>query len=232
MKGRCASWATACRVPGAHAERMRPGSHAAAIALVVLAALAFANVRATATASGSAWLASGEVRYVARDALTSWSGVAPVSELLLSFDPRDPGSLRLEARVQPAAFDSGNRLRDGRARASVFETDAFPDALLVAVAAGAPPVPALEPGRALTLMLDAELTLHGVTLPYRIEARLSTSSDASGNPSYRAEADFEVSLTAHDMRRPTLLTLVTDDLVRVSLVATARPDPAPSSTTR
>jgi polyisoprenoid-binding protein YceI len=211
---------------------MRPGSRTAAVALVVLGAVAFATAGATATASGNAWLASGEVRYVARDALTSWSGVAPVSELRLSFDPRDPGSLQLEARMQPAAFDSGNRLRDGRARATVFETDAFPDALLVAAAEGEPPLPALEPGQSLTLTLDAELTLHGVTLPYRFDARLSASQDAAGNPSYRAEADFEVSLTAHGMRRPTLLTLVTDDLVRVSLVATARPDPAPNSTTR
>jgi polyisoprenoid-binding protein YceI len=211
---------------------MRSGARTAAVALVVLGAVAFMSAGAIAAASGDAWLASGEVRYEARDALTSWRGVAPVSELRLSFDPREPGSLRLEARVQPAAFDSGNRLRDGRARASVFETDAFPDALLVAAADAAPPIPPLEPGRSLTLTLDAELTLHGVTLPYRIDARLSASRDASGTPSYRAEADFEVSLTAHGMRRPTLLTLVTDDLVRVSLVATARPGPAPSSTTR
>ncbi|MBW6454807.1 MAG: hypothetical protein K0A98_02890 [Trueperaceae bacterium] len=80
--------------------------------------------------------------------------------------------------MEPAAFDSGNRLRDGRARASVCETDAFPESLLL------------------------------------------------------AEADFEVSLTAHGMRRPALLGLVTDDLVQVSLVATARPDPVPSPTTR
>jgi polyisoprenoid-binding protein YceI len=234
MKGRCASWATACGAPWAQPGGMRPGSRTTAVALVVLGAVTFMTSGAIAAASSNAWLATGEVRYLARDALTSWSGVAPVDELRLSFDPRDPGSLRLEARVQPAAFDSGNRLRDGRARASVFETDAFPDAWLVAAAAedGAPPAPALEPGRALTLTLDAELTLHGVTLPYRIEARLSATRDAAGDPSYRAEADFEVSLTAHGMRRPTLLTLVTDDLVRVSLVATARPDPAPSSTTR
>jgi len=210
---------------------MRPWTRPA-VALAALAALTFTGALASGTLSPDAWLASGEVSYVARDALTSWSGVAPVSELRLSFDPRDPGSLQLEARLQPAAFDSGNRLRDGRARASVFETDAFPEALLVATAHGGPAVSALETGGSLTLTLNAELTLHGVTLPYRLEARLSASRDADGNPSYRAEADFEVSLTAHGMRRPALLGLVTDDLVQVSLVATARPDPAPSSTTR
>ncbi len=211
---------------------MRPWSRPATVALAALAALTFMGAGATGTLTGDAWRASGEVRYVARDALTSWTGVAPVSELRLSFDPRDPSSLRFEARVQPAAFDSGNRLRDGRARASVFETDAYPEALLVAAAAAGPQVSALEPGGSLTLTLDAELTLHGVTLPYRLEARLSASQDAAGNASYRAEVDFEVSLTAHGMRRPALLTLVTDDLVQVSLVATAHPDPAPSSTTR
>jgi polyisoprenoid-binding protein YceI len=209
---------------------MRTTSRTAAVTLVALVAAALAG--ATATASEDAWIASGEVRYVARDALTSWSGVAPVSEIRLSFDPGDPASLRVEARLEPAAFDSGNRLRDGRARASVFETDAFPEARLVAAAVPAPEVAALELGGSLTLMLDVELTLHGVTLPYRVEARLSASRDEDGNPRYRAEAEFEVSLTAHGMRRPALLGLVTDDLVQVSLVATANPDPAPSPTTR
>ena len=232
MKGRCASWATAGGTRRAQPEGMRTWSRTAAVALVALAAAAFAGAGATARATEGAWIASGEVRYVARDALTSWSGVAPVSEIRLSFDPRDPASLRVEARVEPAAFDSGNRLRDGRARATVFETDAFPEARLVAVAERGPEVAALELGDALTLMLDAELTLHGVTLPYRVEARLSASRDEDGNPSYRAEAEFEVSLTAHGMRRPSLLGLVTDDLVRVSLVATANPDPAPRPTTR
>lgn len=232
MKRRCASWATAPGVPRAQPERMSHGSRPSAVALATLAALTLTVAGATGSDSAGAWIASGEVRYVARDALTSWSGAAPVSELRLSFDPLDPGSLRLEARLQPAAFDSGNRLRDGRARASVFETEAFPEALLVAAAEGGPQDAALEPGDSLTLTLDAELTLHGVTLPYRLEARLSAAQDAAGNPSYRAETAFELSLTAHGMRRPALLGLVTDDLVQVSLVATAHPDRAPSSTTR
>ena len=211
---------------------MGPRSRPAAAALAVFAALLCSGAGATGAFAADAWRTVAEVRYVARDALTSWSGVAPVSGLRLSFDPRDPGSLRLEARVEPAAFDSGNRLRDGRARASVFETDAFPETLLVAAAEGRPGVTALGPGESITLTLVAELTLHGVTQPYRIEARLSASEDAEGRASYRATADFEVSLTAHGMRRPALLGLVTDDLVQVSLVATAHRDPAPSSTTR
>jgi polyisoprenoid-binding protein YceI len=211
---------------------MRPRSRPAAVAFAVFTALLGSVVGAGGAFAADDWRTDAEVRYVARDALTSWSGVAPVSALRLSFDPRDPGSLRLEARVEPAAFDSGNRLRDARARASVFETDAFPEARLVATAEDRPGITALAPGEPVTLMLAAELTLHGVTLPYRIEVRLSASESAEGRASYRAEADFEVSLTAHGMRRPALLGLVTDDLVRVSLVATAHPVPAPRSTTR
>jgi polyisoprenoid-binding protein YceI len=211
---------------------MRPRSRPAAVAFAVFTALLGSGVGASGAFAADAWRTDAEVRYVARDALTSWSGVAPVSALRLSFDPRDPGSLRLEARVEPAAFDSGNRLRDARARASVFETDTFPEARLVATAEDRPGITALAPGEPVTLMLAAELTLHGVTLPYRIEVRLSASESAEGRASYRAEADFEVSLTAHGMRRPALLGLVTDDLVRVSLVATAHPVPAPRSTTR
>jgi len=211
---------------------MIPWPRLALAALAALASPLAPHAGASGVPAGDAWLTSGEVRYLARDPLASWSGVAPASAILLAFDPRDPGALRLETRVEPAAFDSGNRLRDGRARATVFDTDDYPEARLVAAAAADETLPPLAPGDTITLPLDAELTLHGVTLAYRLEVRLSAEEDAEGHARYRAEAEFEVSLTAHGMRRPTLLGLVTDDLVTVSLVATARPDPTPSSTTR
>ena len=179
-----------------------------------------------------AWRTAGEVRYEARDALATWTGVAPLEALALWFDPGDPGNLRLEAVVLPAAFDSGNALRDTRARRAVFDTERFPEARLVAVAAPGGVAAAPELGATVALTLDAELTLHGVTLPYRLQVRLTAQADADGKPRYLAETAFEMSLSAHGMRRPTLLALVTDDLVRVSVAAWAHPDPGPNSTTR
>jgi polyisoprenoid-binding protein YceI len=211
----------------------------AACAVVLAAWSAAAREGAALVSEGAAlvseavaWRTAGEVRYEARDALATWTGVAPLEALDLRFDPGDPGALRLEVVVLPAAFDSGNALRDVRARRSLFETERFPEARLVAVAAPGGVAAAPEPGATVAFTLDAELTLHGVTLPYRLEVRLTAQADADGNTRYLAETAFEVSLTAHGMRRPALLALVTDDLVRVSVTAWAHPDPEPNSTTR
>ncbi len=204
----------------------------AACAVVLAAWSAAAHEGVALVREAVAWRTAGEVRYEARDALATWTGVAPLEALDLWFDPGEAGDLRLEAVVLPAAFDSGNALRDMRARRSVFETERFPEARLVAVAAPGGVAAAPELGATVALTLDAELTLHGVTLPYRLEVRLTAQVDADGNPSYLAETEFEMSLSAHGMRRPALLALVTDDLVRVSVAAWARLDPVPSSTTR
>lgn len=212
---------------------MRSNPARTAIALVACAAVLVAWTAAAREGANEAdaWRTGGEVRYEARDALATWTGVAPLEVLDLWFDPGDPGALRLEAVVLPAAFDSGSALRDARARRSVFESERFPEARLVAVAAPGGAA-AAGPGTPVALTLDAELTLHGVTLPYRIEVRLAAEEDPDGRARYLAETVFEVSLTAHGMRRPALLALVTDDLVRVSVTAWAHPDPGPSSTTR
>jgi polyisoprenoid-binding protein YceI len=213
---------------------MRSNPARTAIALVACAAVLVAWTAAAREGAieADAWRTGGEVRYEARDALATWSGVAPLEVLDLFFDPDDLGALRLEAVVLPAAFDSGSALRDARARRSVFDSERFPEARLVAVAAPGGGGAAAGPRTPVALTLDAELTLHGVTLPYRIEVRLTAEADADGHPRYLAETVFEVSLSAHGMRRPALLALVTDDLVRVSVTAWAHPDPGPSSTTR
>lgn len=204
----------------------------AACAAVLAAWSAAASEDPALAGRAIAWRAAGEVHYEARDALATWTGVAQLEALDMWFDPDDPGALRLEAVVSPAAFDSGNALRDVRARRSVFETERFPEARLVAVAAPGGVSAAPGPGATVALTLDAELTLHGVTLPYRLEVRLTSQADADANPRYLAETAFDVSLTAHGMRRPALLALVTDDRVRVSVTAWAHPDPEPNSTTR
>jgi polyisoprenoid-binding protein YceI len=198
-------------------------------------------VWAAATAArdaGATWTAGGEVRYEARDALSAWSGVAEIADLVVTLDPEDLRTLRLAAVVQPASFSTGNFLRDLQARREVFQVDDHPEIRLTARAAADTPFRSLPAGGAVPLALDAELTLHGVTRAYRIEATLRR--DGSGDAlapaeaaaRVHAEATFVVSLTAHGMRRPTLFGLVTDDEVRVVVAAWGHPDPAPTPTTR
>jgi polyisoprenoid-binding protein YceI len=202
--------------------------------VVATVPVATGTVASAALDAGAAWAARGEVRYEARDALSAWSGVAEIADLRVTFDPGDVRTLRLAAVVQPASFSSGNFLRDLQARREVFQVDAHPVARLDARAAADTPSRPLPVGGTLSLVLDAELTLHGVTRAYRIEASLSRGGpgDAAAADHVQAEASFVVSLTAHGMRRPTLFGLVTDDEVRVSVAASGHPVPVPTPTTR
>jgi hypothetical protein len=105
---------------------------------VVAFTLLLVAVWAAATAArdaGATWTAGGEVRYEARDALSAWSGVAEIADLVVTLDPEDLRTLRLAAVVQPASFSSGNFLRDLQARREVFQVDDHPEIRLTARAA-------------------------------------------------------------------------------------------------
>jgi polyisoprenoid-binding protein YceI len=228
-----------------HAEGVDRTRHVPIALLLVATAAVVATVAIVPTGTvataapdaGAAWAARGEVRYEARDALSDWSGVAEIVDLVVTFDPEDVRTLRLAAVVHPASFSSGNFLRDLQARREVFRVDAHPEARLSARPAAGTPLRPLPVGGTLSLVLDAELTLHGVTRAYRIEASLRRGGSGDGGAAaevdhVHAEASFVVSLTAHGMRRPTLFGLVTDDEVRVSVVASGHPGPEPTPTTR
>lgn len=226
MNDRCGRAATAPPARTVHPEIMRSSPPARAVAVGLLAVLAWTSSQVALPA----WNAAGEVRYEASDALAAWSGRAPLEAIELTLDPDDLGTLVLAVHVRPAAFDSRNPLRDGRARATVFEVGLHPVATLVGAAPPSERGVRIGPGETRVVALEADLTLHGTTLPYRIDLTL-TRPTAGGDEPWRAEAAFAVSLTAHGMRRPALLGLVTDDEVRVSVQATGRPVPPPTPTT-
>jgi polyisoprenoid-binding protein YceI len=172
------------------------------------------------------WAATGTVTYEARDALASWRGSADLASVALRFDPTLPGDLLLEAVIEPAAFRSGVTLRDANARRTVFEVERYPQATARVVAD-----PDRRPSRgtdgAVVVPVVVDLTLHGVTVRYAAEARLTRDG-----PDWVGVAELTVSLEAHGMRRPNLLGLVTEDAVRLEVRVVARPDPAPTPTTR
>ncbi len=187
-------------------------------ALVVAAAMA---VPASAQEPGppDAWTVEGEAVYEARDSLASWSGRAPLASAELRFDPVDPVDLDLTAVVRPAAFDSGNPLRDLNARRTVFEVDDHPEAIARATAAPADGPPRRVPG-GWAVPIAVDLTLHGVTVRYAAEAQL----DRDG-ADWTGTAVLTLSLEAHGMQRPRLLGILTEDPVRLEVRVRARPAP-------
>lgn len=189
--------------------------------LVALAVAAAFVVPATAQESGSpsGWVVEGEAVYEARDALASWSGRAPLAGAELRFDPTDPTTLELTARLRPEAFDSGNPLRDLNARRTVFEVADHPEASARATAdpAAGPP---RRVGAGWQVPIAVDLTLHGVTVRYAAEAMLERAGTE-----WTGVAVVTLSLEAHGMRRPQLLGILTEDPVRLEVRVRARPAP-------
>lgn len=187
---------------------------------LVLAAAAIA-VPASAQESGrpGAWAVDGEAIYDARDSLASWSGRAPLAFADLRFDPSDPTDLELTVRVRPAAFDSGNPLRDLNARRTVFDVDDHPEASARSTADQAAGPPRRVPGGWI-VPIAVDLTLHGVTVRYPAEAQLERDG-----AEWMGTAVLTVSLEAHGMQRPRLFGILTEDAVRVEVRVRARPAP-------
>jgi polyisoprenoid-binding protein YceI len=211
---------------------MATNRRATASIVTIAFVLAHGMAHASAQPSLQRWEATGEVRYHARDALTAWIGVAEIASMSVMLDPNDLGTLRLTATVRTASFGSGNFLRDRQARREVFASDAYPIATLVARAGPDAAGRGIPATGAVAITLEAELTLHGVTRPYLVAAELQRAAPgADVAAAIHAEAAFTVSIEAHRMRRPSLLGLVTDDEVRVTVAATAHPAPAPTPTT-
>lgn len=153
------------------------------------------------------------VIYSARDARDSWQGRAPLSSLALD---AQPGGLSVEAVLEPGAFSSGNFIRDGNARFTVFEVREYPTATLTGTLPLAPELlrPAAEP-RTQTVQFSGQLTLHGVTRDLSFPVTMTRRGLEA-----HAEGNFAVLLSDFEMRRPSLFGVVVDDRVEVSVSLT------------
>ncbi len=117
------------------------------------------------------------------------------------------GSIEGEVRVPFSAFATGNENRDANARATL-ETDRFPDILVKAVVKAPPPKS--YPGT-VTAQADLEVAFHGVTHSRRVPLTIEWQSPDQA----RVTGAFDVSLTAHHVRRPALLFVPIGDRVRI-----------------
>lgn len=157
-------------------------------------------------------LQESTVVYSARDARNSWQGWAPLSSLTLN---TQPGGLGVEAVLEPGAFSSGNFIRDGNARFTVFEVESYPTATLTGTLPLAPKLLSSTEARTQTAQFTGQLTLHGVTRELSFPVMVTRSGLAA-----RAEGRFAVRLSDFEMRRPSLFGVVVDDRVEVSVSLT------------
>lgn len=113
-----------------------------------------------------------------------------------------------------ATFNSGNRNRDGNALLTLA-VDRFPAAVLeVSSFDETRRVPGEKGATTVTGIASGQLKLHGVSRDVSIPL-----TAVAAEKELTVDAVFDVSLTAHDIERPSLLTVPVNDSVRVTVHA-------------
>jgi hypothetical protein len=118
------------------------------------------------------------------------------------------GGVQVAVRARVDAFDSGNGNRDAHMR-EVTEAARFP---LVSLKAVTPGPAAADEGAVLDLVLDAELTFHGVARRISIPVKVRFESGTRAT----VETSFPVSLDAHGVERPSLLFMKVEDRIEIA----------------
>jgi len=117
---------------------------------------------------------------------------------------------QVQIRAQVADFDSGNGNRDSHMKETVEEAK-YPDVTLKGVIKGLA-MPASFPGKAQGT-LEGQLTFHGQTNPIKIPV---TIDFASANNAH-ATSEFDVSLDAYKVDRPSLMFVKIDDACHITV---------------
>jgi len=121
------------------------------------------------------------------------------------------GTVQVQVLARVAEFDSGNANRDAHMK-EVTEAAKFPTVELKAVGTG---FKLPEPGAKAELTLKGQLTFHGVAAPIEVKVNVQ-AVDATH---FSAESRLAISLEAHKVERPSLLTVKVDDQAQIELRA-------------
>lgn len=128
----------------------------------------------------------------------------------------DASGLKVMARAQVSTFDSDNSNRDSHMMEAV-EGEKHP---WVSVRAALPGFKLPTSGTT-KVTVQASVELHGVAVSHPIDLSLETKDGIR----FRVSFEFQESLTAHKIERPSLLFVAVDDIITISGKAevTAKP---------
>ena len=121
------------------------------------------------------------------------------------------GKVQAMVRVPVSSFDSGDGNRDSNMQAAL-EVERFP--FVTVKAAGSLPPDAAGGPRPLTvpLVLAAEVDLHGVKVAREVPVQVTFEAGGA----VHATGEFEVSLDAHRVERPSLFFVKIEDGCRIA----------------
>ena len=171
--------------------------------LAVLSLCAFvaplAKRKLTADKTGST------VSYAAKHPLHAWEGVSHAVNCAVTYDDDTKQVDAVAVSIKVASFDSGNSNRDSHAM-EVLDGLKYPNVTFVSSD--------VKAGTDGSLTATGNLTFHGVVKPATLQA---TRKDAGGKMTITGE--FPVSMTAHNVERPSFLGLKTEDMMTLKFNA-------------
>ena len=132
--------------------------------------------------------------------LHKFAGTSPQGDVraMISAD-----EVKVQARIPVASFDSQNSNRDTNMQ-TVVEANKFPYVTLKGT--GKPC--ALTKGEC-DVALNANVDFHGVTKPYAVTVHVKQGEGGKLLASFK----FDVSVTAHNIERPSLMLMPIDDIM-------------------
>ena len=180
---------------------MRLGWHGSVLVLVLSVVL-----RPAAAVAAQQWRGSkGEVSWVVVHKFHEVVGTSSQLDVRAMIDGT---TLKVAGQAPTISFSSGNANRDAHVM-EVVAAAQFPVVLLKAVATSFVPP---KVGRSLSLEMQGEVTLKGekTRVPVMAVAKRTKETEVE------VELNFEDSLTAHKVERPSLLFVAVDDAFKVT----------------
>lgn len=137
------------------------------------------------------------VGYAAKHPLHAWDGLSRAVSCAVTYDDDTKGVENVAVSIKVATFDSGNSNRDSHMM-EVLDGLKYPNVTFVSADVKNEPDGLLR--------ATGNLTFHGVTKPAVL---LATRKDSGGKMTLTGE--FPVSMTAHNVERPSFLGMKTND---------------------
>jgi hypothetical protein len=132
--------------------------------------------------------------------------VTGVSKAMVVRGTVDASGLKVMARAQVRTFDSDNANRDEHMMETV-EGEKYP---WVSMRAALPGFKLPAHGTT-TVHVNAQIELHGVAVAHPVAIKLDTNDGTH----FKASFEFDESLTAHQIERPSLMFLPVDDNIHI-----------------
>lgn len=142
------------------------------------------------------------VSYAMKHAIHKWDAVSHDVNCAMNYNEETKRIENVAVSIKVASFDSGNASRDSHGL-EVMESLKYPTVTFVSQ-----DVQADETGK---LTIKGTLTFHGVAKPIVVQA---TRKDAGAQ--LTVAGGFDVSLTAHNVERPSFLGIKTDDTMNMT----------------